>query len=405
MPKILRRQTPSVAIGYVMLGSSHPIVVQSMTDTPTADVDATVRQTIELVEAGSELVRWTINDDAAAKGAIESISRLRALGVATPIVGDFHFNGHELLTRHDALAKLLDKYRVNPGNVGRAAAKDDNFAAIIRVAIKYGKAVRIGVNWGSLDRDLLTDLMQKNARLLKPRTMKDVVADAMVESAVSSAAYAVALGLSREKIILSAKLSVLQDTIEVYQRLAAVCEYPLHLGLTEAGAGHKGITASAAALSILLQQGIGDTIRVSLTPEPGVARSCEVEVCQDLLQSMGFRYFFPNITSCPGCGRTRSAEFQNLAHDIRTYVVTRMPDWRKKYPGVETLNIAVMGCVVNGPGESAHADIGISLPGTSEDPSAQVYVDGKKTGILKGARIKEEFIALLEDYISRRFSK
>ena len=404
MSKILRRKTPSVAIGHVLVGSAHPIVVQSMTDTPTSDVDATVRQTIELVEAGSELVRWTINDDAAARGAVEAVTRLRSLGVRTPIVGDFHYNGHELLARHDDLAQVLDKYRINPGNVGRGSGKDENFATIIRTAVKYGKAVRIGVNWGSLDRDLLTELMHKNAGSSHPGTVKDVVADAMVESALSSCAHAMALGLSREKVILSAKLSVLQDTIDVYQRLAQACDHPLHLGLTEAGAGRKGITASAAALSILLQQGIGDTIRVSLTPEPGIPRSSEVEVCQDLLQSMGFRYFFPSITSCPGCGRTRSLQFQHLAHDIRQYVATRMSEWRKKYPGVETLNIAVMGCVVNGPGESAHADIGISLPGASEDPSAQVFIDGKKSNMLKGDHIKEEFITLLENYISRRFS-
>ena len=405
MSKILRRKTPSVSVGPVLLGSPHPVAVQSMTDTPTADVGATLRQTIELIEAGSELVRWTINDDAAARGAVEVIGRLRAAGIQTPIIGDFHFNGHELLTRHDDLARSLDKYRINPGNVGQGEGKDVHFAAIIKIAVKYGKAVRIGVNWGSLDRALLSALAEKNARSQKPRSIKELMADAVVESALVSCRQAVDLGLPKEKLVLSAKLSVLQDTIDVYERLAGECDYVLHLGLTEAGGGVAGMTASAAALSILLQQGIGDTIRVSLTPEPGVSRAREVEVCQALLQSMGFRYFFPGITSCPGCGRTKSVYFQELARDVRGYVTSRMPEWRGKYPGVEKLNIAVMGCVVNGPGESAHADIGISLPGVMEDPVAPVYMDGKKVTTLKGDHIKEEFITLLEDYISRRFPK
>jgi len=405
MSKILRRQTPSVAVGSVFLGSQHPVVIQSMTDTPTSDVAATFRQTVELVEAGSELVRWTINDDAAARGAVEVIGRLRAAGILTPIVGDFHFNGHDLLARHDDLAQLLDKYRINPGNVGQGEGKDVHFEVIIKTAVKYGKAVRIGVNWGSLDKSILSAFIEKNSRLVKPKSIKELMSDAVIESALISCRQAIKLGLPKEKLVLSAKLSVLQDTIDVYERLARECNYVLHLGLTEAGGGIQGITASSAALSILLQQGIGDTIRVSLTPEPGVSRAREVEVCQAILQSMGFRYFFPGITSCPGCGRTKSIYFQELARDVRGYVASRMGEWRQKYPGVEKLNIAVMGCVVNGPGESVHADIGISLPGTMEDPVAPVYIDGKKVSILKGDHIKEEFITILEDYISRRFSK
>jgi (E)-4-hydroxy-3-methylbut-2-enyl-diphosphate synthase len=404
MSKILRRQTPGVAVGHVILGSQHPIVIQSMTDTPTSDVAATFLQTVELVEAGSELVRLTINDDAAASGAVEVIKRLRAAGIKTPIIGDFHFNGHELLARHDDLAQLLDKYRINPGNVGQGEGKDSHFSAIIKIAVKYDKAVRIGVNWGSLDRTILSALVEKNARSVKPRSIKELMSDAVVDSALISCRQAIALGLPKEKLVLSAKLSVLQDTIDVYERLARECDYVLHLGLTEAGGGLTGMTASAAALSILLQQGIGDTIRVSLTPEPGVSRAREVEVCQAILQSMGFRYFFPGITSCPGCGRTKSIYFQELARDVRGYVASKMGEWRQKYPGVEKLNIAVMGCVVNGPGESAHADIGISLPGAMEDPVAPVYIDGKKVSILKGDHIKEEFTAILEEYISRRFS-
>ncbi len=403
MSKIIRRKTPVVAVGHVLLGSAHPVIIQSMTDTPTKDVEATLAQTIELIEAGSELVRWTINDDAAAVGAVETIKKMRAKGIRTPIIGDFHFNGHGLLVRHDDLAQMLDKYRINPGNVGQAQAHDDHFATIIRVAVKYGKAVRIGVNWGSLDRELLARLMDENAHLSKPKNIKEIMYDAMIESALTSANRALELGLSQEKLVLSAKLSVLQDVVEVYERLSKLCPYVLHLGLTEAGGGVQGITSSAAALAVLLQQGIGDTIRISLTPEPGVLRTREVQVCQDLLQSMGFRYFFPSITSCPGCGRTRSAYFQELALDIRKYVSLNMSVWSQKYPGVETLKIAVMGCVVNGPGESIHADVGISLPGVGEEPIAPVYIDGKKSVVLKGERIKEEFIAILEAYIAKRF--
>jgi (E)-4-hydroxy-3-methylbut-2-enyl-diphosphate synthase len=405
MSKIIRRQTPVVAIGHILLGSPHPVVIQSMTDTPTKDVTATLSQTIELIEAGSEMVRWTINDDDAALGAVETIKRMRAKGIRTPIIGDFHFNGHELLSKHDDLAQLLDKYRINPGNVGRAQSSDEHFSTIIRIAVKHGKAVRIGVNWGSLDRDLLAKLMDMNARLSNPKSVKEIMFDAMIESALTSANRALDLGLSKEKLVLSTKLSILQDTVEVYERLSKACPYVLHLGLTEAGGGIQGVTASAAALAVLLQQGIGDTIRVSLTPEPGVLRTREVEVCQELLQCMGFRYFFPSITSCPGCGRTRSTYFQELALDIRKYVSSNMPVWSNKYPGVETLKIAVMGCVVNGPGESIHADIGISLPGAMEDPVAPVYIDGHKSTVLKGERIKEEFIVILEEYIAKRFSK
>ncbi|MBF0593979.1 MAG: flavodoxin-dependent (E)-4-hydroxy-3-methylbut-2-enyl-diphosphate synthase [Candidatus Omnitrophica bacterium] len=403
MPKISRRKTPTVAVGGVLLGSDHPVAVQSMTDTPTADVDATLAQTLLLIEAGSEMVRWTINDDAAALGAVGIIRQLRSADISTPIIGDFHFNGHEILTHHPDLAALLDKYRINPGNVGGAARRDDNFARIIRIAIEHGKAVRIGVNWGSLDRALLATIMDGNQRSGDPKSLKEIMYDAVIQSALDSCAYALELGLPKDRLVLSAKLSVVQDTVEVYRRLSRLCDYVLHLGLTEAGGGIKGITASAAALGILLEQGIGDTVRVSLTPEPGSPRSREVEVCQELLQSLGFRYFIPSITSCPGCGRTKSVYFQTLAADIQKYVSARMPQWRKLYPGVEQLRIAVMGCVVNGPGESRHADIGISLPGAFEDPVAPVYMNGEKKIVLRGDRIKEEFIDLLEKYIVDRY--
>lgn len=405
MLKIVRRKTPAVLVGDLFLGSAHPIVVQSMTDTPTADQAATLHQTLELIEAGSQMVRWTINNDAAAVSAIAMIKHLRSYNVTTPIIGDFHFNGHLLLAQHEELAGLLDKYRINPGNTGRGLRKDENFAMIIRMAIKHGKAVRIGVNWGSLDRDILSAVMDDNAKLPVPRSIKEVMYQAMVESALESCQYALELGLSDEKLVLSAKLSVVQDTIEVYERLARACRYVLHLGLTEAGGGIKGIASSAAALSVLLQQGIGDTIRVSLTPEPGISRAREVEVCQDILQSMGFRYFIPSVTSCPGCGRTKSIYFQNLAKEIREYISYRMKEWRIKCPGVEMLKVAVMGCVVNGPGESMHADIGISLPGSFEDPVAPVYIEGKKLTVLKGDAIKDDFIRILEEYVEKRFSK
>ncbi len=403
MRSITRRKTPIVTIGKLILGSAHPIRIQSMTDTPTADVESTYQQTRSLIDAGSELVRWTINDHEAAAGAVTVIKRLRAEGFQTPIIGDFHFNGHLILTKNPETAALLDKYRINPGNVGKGKQHDDNFAQIIKIAVANGKAVRIGVNWGSLDQELLTELMDANAKTDHPEDFSAVTQSAMVESALRSAQYAVSLGLPKEKIILSVKMSVLQDMVAVYQRLANSCDLALHLGLTEAGADIKGAVSSAAALSILLQQGIGDTIRVSLTPQPNVPRSKEVEVCKEILQAMGFRYFSPSVTSCPGCGRTSSDYFQYLAQDINAHIKLKMPFWKKAYPGVEQLKIAVMGCVVNGPGESRHADIGISLPGASETPIAPVYVDGKESVLLKGDRIKEEFISILEGYIHRKY--
>jgi (E)-4-hydroxy-3-methylbut-2-enyl-diphosphate synthase len=404
MPPFHRRKTCAVRIGPVELGADNPVRIQSMTDTPTADIEATLAQTRELIAAGSELVRWTVNDDQAAKAAAEAISRLRGEGITTPIIGDFHFNGHILLRNNPQTARLLDKYRINPGNVGRGKLHDDNFAQIVKIAVDNGKAVRIGVNWGSLDQDLLTDLMDRNAKSSQPKDFSEVTREAMVQSALQSAEYAIKLGLPREKLVLSVKMSVLQDMVGVYQRLAQECDFALHLGLTEAGADIKGAVSSAAALAVLLQQGIGDTIRVSLTPQPGVPRSREVDVCKELLQSMGFRYFSPSVTSCPGCGRTSSNYFQYLAQDINSHIKLKMPHWRRQYPGIEQMKIAVMGCVVNGPGESRHADIGISLPGASETPIAPVYMDGKQVKTLKGDHIKEEFIGILEAYIKQRYS-
>ncbi len=403
MNPIQRRKTPTVNIGGLLLGSDLPVRVQSMTDTPTANVEATLAQTRELIAAGSELVRWTVNDHEAAQGAVEAITILRKEGIKTPIIGDFHFNGHTILTKNPQAAKLLDKYRINPGNVGKGKLHDDNFAQIVKIAVDNGKAVRIGVNWGSLDQELLTQLMDANAKSSRPKDFSDVTQEAMVQSALRSAEYALKLGLSKEKLVLSVKMSVLQDMVAVYQRLARECDYALHLGLTEAGADIKGAVSSAAALSILMQQGIGDTIRVSLTPQPNVSRAKEVEVCKEILQSMGFRYFAPSVTSCPGCGRTSSNYFQYLAQDINAHIKLKMPIWKKQFPGVEEMKIAVMGCVVNGPGESRHANIGISLPGASEKPIAPVYVDGKELITLKGDKIKEEFIAILEDYIQKRY--
>jgi (E)-4-hydroxy-3-methylbut-2-enyl-diphosphate synthase len=398
-----RRKTPTVIIGQLAIGPEYPVRIQSMTDTPTADVKATLAQTKELIAAGSELVRWTVNDHDAAKGAAKAISRLRAEGINTPIIGDFHFNGHTLLSKNPQTAKLLDKYRINPGNVGKGRLHDDNFAQIVKIAIDNGKAVRIGVNWGSLDQELLTEWMDKNAKLSDPKDFSEVTREAMVQSALRSAEYALKLGLPKEKLVLSVKMSGLQDMVAVYQRLAGKCDFALHLGLTEAGSDIKGAVSSAAALSILLQQGIGDTIRVSLTPQPGVPRSKEVEVCKELLQSMGFRYFSPSVTNCPGCGRTSSKYFQYLAQDINAHIKLKMPVWQKQFPGVQELKIAVMGCVVNGPGESRHADIGISLPGACEKPIAPVYKDGKEFKTLKGGHIKEEFIEILETYIKEKY--
>ncbi len=396
-----RRKTPTVQIGSVALGSGHPVVIQSMTDTPTADIEKTLAQTIELIEAGSELVRWTINDDKAAQAAPEIIRRLRERGFQTPIIGDFHFNGHTLLSKHKETARALAKYRINPGNVGKGDRHDENFSTIIKIAIDHDKPVRIGVNWGSLDQELLTDLMDKNAKLKNPKDFKEVTYEAMIKSALQSATLAQKLGMKKDKIVLSVKMSVLQDMVTVYSRLAGECDYALHLGLTEAGSDVQGVAASSAALGILLQQGIGDTIRVSLTPQPGLKRSREVEVCKQLLQSLGLRYFKPSVTSCPGCGRTSSNYFQILAQDITQHIERKMPLWKKEFPGVERLKIAVMGCVVNGPGESRHADIGISLPGTSEKPVAPVYIDGKEFKVLRGENIKEEFIDILETYLKK----
>ena len=399
-----RRQTPTVKIGPRLIGSDHPVLIQSMTDTPTANIEATLKQTIELIEAGSEIVRWTINDDAAARAVPEIIKAIRDQGYDTPIVGDFHFNGHTLLTKHPDCARLLCKYRINPGNVGKGGLHDKNFARIIKIAIDHDKAVRIGVNWGSLDQELITDLMDKNAALAEPKDFKEVTYDAMIQSALKNAEYAQKLGLGKDKIILSVKMSILQDMVTVYSRLAAKCDYVLHLGLTEAGGDVQGVSSSSAALAILLQQGIGDTIRVSLTPQPNVPRSREVEVCKNILQSLGLRYFRPSITSCPGCGRTSSDYFQLLAQDINEHIERKMPVWKNQFPGVEKLKIAVMGCVVNGPGESRHADIGISLPGISEKPIAPVYVDGRQMTTLKGENITQEFIGILEDYIKQKCS-
>ncbi len=401
----IRRKTPAVKIGSVSMGQGHPVVVQSMTNTPTADQEATYQQTVELIEAGSEMVRWTINDDKAASAAPEIIGRLRAAGYATPIIGDFHFNGHILLGKNEACAKALDKYRINPGNVGKGERHDNNFAQIIKIAIEHDKAVRIGVNWGSLDQELLAELMDQNAQHNEPKELQEVMYAVMIQSALTSAACAEKIGLKKDKIVLSVKMSVLQDMVTVYARLAQQCDYALHLGLTEAGGDIQGVSASSAALAILLQQGIGDTIRVSLTPQPNVKRAREVEVCKALLQSLGLRYFAPSVTSCPGCGRTSSTYFQELAQDITTYIQQNMPIWKKQYPGVEKLKVAVMGCVVNGPGESRHADIGISLPGTSEQPIAPVYADGHQMITLKGKKIKEEFTNILEEYIQKRYSQ
>ncbi len=398
-----RRKTPIVKIGSLCLGGDYPIRIQSMTDTPTADVARTLAQTRELIEAGSELVRWTVNDDKAAKGAAEAIKQLRAEGIQTPIIGDFHFNGHILLKNNPQAAKLLDKYRINPGNVGKGKLHDDNFAQIVKIAVEHGKAVRIGVNWGSLDQELLTELMDANAKAPKPKDFRQVTIEAMLQSALRSAQYALKLGLPKEKLILSVKMSVLQDMVSAYERLAKECDFVLHLGLTEAGADIKGAVSSASALAILLQQGIGDTIRVSLTPEPNVTRAKEVDVCKEILQSMGFRYFAPSVTSCPGCGRTSSNYFQYLAQDINAHIKLKMPFWQKQYPGVEEMKIAVMGCVVNGPGESRHANIGISLPGASETPIAPVYIDGQEFTTLKGEGIKEEFLQILEEYIQKKY--
>jgi (E)-4-hydroxy-3-methylbut-2-enyl-diphosphate synthase len=403
MPAFPRRQTVTTRIGAVQVGSSHPIVVQSMTNTDTADVAGTARQVAALARAGSELVRVTVNNEDAAQAVPAIVEELDRLGVAVPVIGDFHYNGHLLLTKYPACAAALAKYRINPGNVG-GKRRDEHFRAIIEVALAHDKPVRIGVNWGSLDQQLLTELMDANHRLPEPRDARDVTMEAMVESAVRSAALAEAIGLPHDRIVLSAKVSAVQDLVDVYRLLAARGDYPLHLGLTEAGLGAKGIIASTAALSILLEEGIGDTIRVSLTPAPGGDRTEEVLVAQQVLQSLGLRSFTPQVTSCPGCGRTTSTFFQSMAQDIEKHLRERMPQWRETRPGVEALRVAVMGCVVNGPGESKHADIGISLPGTAEDPRAPVYVDGRLHVTLSGERIVPEFLVILDEYVSSRYA-
>jgi (E)-4-hydroxy-3-methylbut-2-enyl-diphosphate synthase len=397
-----RRQTVTVPVGGVPVGSGHPIVVQSMTNTDTADAGTTAAQVVALANAGSELVRVTVNTDEAAAAVPEIVERVAEAGVHVPIIGDFHYNGHLLLVRHPGCAAALAKYRINPGNVG-SKRRDENFRAIIEVAKTNDKPVRIGVNWGSLDQDLLTSMMDENARLAEPRDARDVYIDAMVESGIRSAALAEESGLAHDRIIISAKVSQVADLAEVYRRLAVRCDYPLHLGLTEAGLGNKGIIASAAGLAIVLADGIGDTIRVSLTPRPGGDRTEEVRVAQQILQSLGLRRFTPQVTACPGCGRTTSTFFQQMAEDIQVYLRERMPEWRTRHPGVEDLRVAVMGCVVNGPGESKHAHIGISLPGTFEEPKAPVYVDGRLHVTLKGDRIVPEFLELLDEYVARRY--
>ena len=398
-----RRQSKPVRVGDVTVGGAAPIVVQSMTNTDTADIAATVRQVADLARAGSELVRVTVNEKEAAAAVPRIREALDAMGIDVPLVGDFHFNGHKLLKDEPACAVALAKLRINPGNVGRGTKRDPQFAEMIEIACRLAKPVRIGVNWGSLDQDLLTRLMDENSRRAAPWDAMDVVREAIVVSALESAARAEALGLPAAAIILSAKVSGVQDLIAIYRNLAARCSYPLHLGLTEAGMGSKGIVGSSAALAVLLQEGIGDTIRISLTPEPGGDRTREVIVAQELLQTMGFRAFTPLVVACPGCGRTTSTYFQELAQRIQSHLRERMPAWRSDYVGVEEMTVAVMGCVVNGPGESKHAHIGISLPGTGERPIAPVYEDGAKTVTLKGERIAEEFQELVEKYVARRF--
>ena len=400
-----RRASIPVAVGGVIIGGEAPIVVQSMTNTDTADVEATARQSAELARAGSEIVRITVDRDEAAKAVPHIRDRLAAMGMAVPLVGDFHYNGHTLLAENPACAEALDKYRINPGNVGFKAKRDRQFSEIVELALRHGKPVRIGVNWGSLDQELLTRLMDENAASPAPKDARAVMHEAIVQSGLLSAERAEALGMGPERIVISAKVSAVQDLVSVYTMLAARCRYALHLGLTEAGMGSKGIVASTAAIGILLQQGIGDTIRVSLTPEPGGDRTQEVRVAQEILQTMGLRSFVPIVAACPGCGRTTSTVFQELASDIQGYVRARMPEWRDQYPGVERLNLAVMGCIVNGPGESKHADIGISLPGTGEAPAAPVFIDGRKAMTLRGPNIAAEFKAIVEDYVARRYAR
>ena len=403
LSEIQRHRSHAVRVGAVTLGGGAPVVVQSMTNTDTADVDATVRQVMELADAGSEIVRITVNTDDAAKAVPHIRDRLRVRGYEVPLVGDFHYHGHLFLTRYPECAEALAKLRINPGNVGFGKKRDAQFEMMIEAALRHARPVRIGVNWGSLDQDLSTRMMDENARLAEPKSADEVLREALVTSALASARRAEELGLGADRIVISAKVSRVQDLVVVYRELARRSAYALHLGLTEAGIGAKGIVATTAALAILLQEGIGDTIRASLTPRPGEARTQEVIVCQELLQSLGLRQFAPQVAACPGCGRTTSTYFQELADKIQDYLRAQMPLWQQRYPGVEGLNVAVMGCIVNGPGESKHADIGISLPGTGESPAAPVFIDGKKALTLRGARIAEEFQALVEDYVERRF--
>jgi (E)-4-hydroxy-3-methylbut-2-enyl-diphosphate synthase len=398
-----RKHTIGVDVGGVMVGGGSPIVVQSMTNTDTADIEATVRQVAQLWRAGSELVRITVDRDESAAAVPHIRDKLAARGVTVPLIGDFHYIGHKLLTDHPACAEALDKYRINPGNVGFREKRDAQFSTLIEFALRYNKPVRIGVNWGSLDQELLTRLMDENAVSAAPVSAAAVQREAIIRSALLSAERAEAIGLGRNRIILSTKVSDVQNLIAVYEALSARCDYALHLGLTEAGMGSKGIVASSAAMGILLQQGIGDTVRVSLTPEPGGDRTQEVRVAQELLQTMGFRQFLPVVAACPGCGRTTSETFQVLAKDIQDHLSTSMPEWRERYPGVEALSVAVMGCIVNGPGESKHADIGISLPGTGEMPAAPVFIEGKKVATLRGADVADQFKVMVADYIEQRF--
>lgn len=400
---LARRQSVGVNVGGVMVGGGAPVVVQSMTNTDTADIDATVRQVMQLARAGSEIVRITVDRDESAAAVPIIRDRLAVLGYDVPLVGDFHYIGHKLLTDHPACAEALAKYRINPGNVGFKAKRDTQFSTLIDIANRHNKPVRIGVNWGSLDEELLTRLMDENAASPTPISAAAVQREAIIQSALLSAARAEELGMGRDRIILSTKVSDVQHLIAVYQDLAARCDYALHLGLTEAGMGTKGVVASSAALGILMQQGIGDTIRISLTPEPGGDRTTEVKVAQELLQTMGFRQFLPVVAACPGCGRTTSDTFQHLAKDIQDHLNISMPEWRERYPGVETLSVAVMGCIVNGPGESKHANIGISLPGTGETPAAPVFVDGQKVATLRGADVADQFKVMVADYIERKF--
>jgi len=397
-----RRQTSTTWVGMVPIGSAFPIVVQSMTNTDTADAAATATQVLALAASGSQLVRVTVNNDEAAAAVPEIVRRVRENGAPTPIVGDFHYNGHLLLAKYPACAAALDKYRINPGNVG-GKRRDENFRTIVRIAAEHDKPVRIGVNWGSLDQDLLTQMMDENARAAAPREAKDVYIEAMLASALRSATLAEETGLAHDRIVISAKVSDVQDLVEVYRRLASRCDFPLHLGLTEAGMGTKGVIASTSALSILLAEGIGDTIRVSLTPRPNGDRTEEVRVSQQVLQSLGLQSFEPQVTACPGCGRTTSTFFQQMAEEIQSYIRNRMPEWKERHPGVETMKVAVMGCVVNGPGESRHANIGISLPGTFEDPKAPVYVDGALSTTLKGDGLVRDFLEILENYVVRTY--